>query len=81
MRLAMEKIAYCKYSDWCLTDPWRRQQNDVTSVAITGGRDLRRHHIGRNAITSRTASVRDVMAFRPICWDPSWIDLGVDGYG
>jgi hypothetical protein len=54
MRLAMEKISYCKYSDWCLTYPWRRQQNDVTSVAITGGSDFRRNHIGRNAITSRT---------------------------
>jgi hypothetical protein len=58
MRLAMEKIAYCKYFDWGLTDPWRRQQNDVTSVAITGGRDFRRNHIGRNAITSRTHTQR-----------------------
>jgi hypothetical protein len=57
MRLAMEKISYCTYSDWCLTDPWRRQQNDVTSVAITGGSDFRRNHIGRNAITSRTGGV------------------------
>jgi hypothetical protein len=56
MRLAMEKISYCKYSDWCLTDPWRRQQNDVTSVAITGGRDFRRNHIGRDVIISRTAT-------------------------
>jgi hypothetical protein len=54
MRLAMEKISHCKYSDWCLTDPGRRQQNAVTSVAITGGSDFTRGHIGRNAIASCT---------------------------
>jgi hypothetical protein len=51
------KISYCKYPDRCLTDPWRRQQNAMTSVAITGGSDFTRCHIGRNAITSRTQSL------------------------
>jgi hypothetical protein len=54
------EISYCTHSDWCLTDPWRRQQNDVTSAAITCGSDFRRNHIGRNAITSRTRSQKPV---------------------
>jgi hypothetical protein len=55
----MEKISCCKYPDRCRTAPWRRQQNAVTSVAVTGGSDFGRNRIGRNAITSRTVVLRD----------------------
>jgi hypothetical protein len=48
------EISGSKYYGRCLTPPWRRQHNSVTSVAVTDDIDFRRDHVGQNAITFRT---------------------------